>query len=70
MEERTVITQEEFEEFTEACKDAMTCPRLDEWETRFMEGFRVKFEIYGLNIFMSDKQAGILRRIAKEKIYV
>lgn len=65
-----MITQEEFDEFTEVCKDSMTCPRLNEWETQFMEDFSVKLETYGLNTFVSDKQAGIIRRIAKEKIYV
>ena len=63
------MEQEDFDEFIEICKDAETCSRLNEWEEKFLQDFRSKLEQYGLQTFMSDKQAGIMRRIAKEKIY-
>lgn len=65
-----MITQEEFDEFTEACKDAVTCPRLTDWETQFMEDHKNRLEQYGLQTWMSDSQKYHLRRIAETKIYV
>lgn len=38
----------------------------NEWEMDFVDGLKDKFSTYGDDMFLSEKQADILRRIAGE----
>ena len=39
----------------------------NEWEMDFVDGLREKFDQYGDDMFLSDKQAAILKRIAGDE---
>jgi len=43
-------------------------PKLNDFERTFMTGINEKYEQYGEGMFLSDKQAGVLRKIV-DKIY-
>jgi len=39
----------------------------NEWEMDFVDGLQEKFDQYGEDMFLSDKQATILKRIAGDE---
>lgn len=45
--------------------DALGASPRNDWETEFLDGLLEKYEQYGDDMYLSEKQADILKRIAK-----
>lgn len=58
-------TEEEFDELESILNTAKDAPvnRLSEWERGFIEDTFNRYEKYGKNILLSEKQWAVLRKI-------
>ncbi len=55
-------------EVRELMKDAESCARLTQWEEEFCDSIRGKLLTRGEDLWLSDNQVNVLRRI-EEKVY-
>lgn len=52
---------DDFEELLASAEENAS----SEWETEFVSSLQERYEQYGINMFLSDKQDEILKRIAE-----
>lgn len=64
------IELELYTELVEILKDSCDCPRLNEWESKFLADMGERFTTYEMEVRLSEKQIETFRRIARTKIYV
>ena len=60
------LSAKELKSLEETLVDAMECGELTDWEVSFVEGLMAKFERYGAELFMSEKQWAIIERLDKK----
>ena len=62
------MTDQEHRQLVEVLKDAESCARLSQWEEEFLDDMRGRVLTQGVDLAVSDKQWGVIRRI-EEKVY-
>ena len=59
------IYGEDISDFEELLSDA-SASASTQWEMDFVEELEERYEIYGVDMFLSDKQSDVLERIANQ----
>jgi hypothetical protein len=62
------MNREEDKALNELLGDAVTCPRLSDWEEGFLANIRIQLARQGSALLLSDKQREALKRI-EAKVY-
>lgn len=62
------ISDETLAVMTDKLQDCLNCQSLTDWETKFCKEQLERLDRYGVNAYLSEKQASVINRIYNEKI--